>query len=143
MVEVVSEPVQESVEESIEKVVEEVVEPKAKLSAAELEELETLKKIKKKPLEVHHEYVSKLEEIIDTKPVEDKSKAKKTYKKKSEEEERRLRASELVTDKEYEIKIEYTDEELEEIERQQMLDNDAWEEEIDYEDYEDFYDDEE
>ena len=54
-----------------------------------------------------------------------------------------MRASELNTDKEYEIKIEYTDEELEEIERQQQMDDDSWEDDIDYEDYEDFYEDEE
>ena len=128
--------------ETAEEVVEQ--EPISEEKAEEInEDLETLKKIKKKPLEVHHEYVSKLETIADSKPAEEASKAKKTYKKKSEEDERRLRASELNTDKEYEIKIEYTDEELEEIERQQQMDDDSWEDDIDYEDYEDFYEDEE
>ncbi len=106
------------------------------------DELETLKKIKRsrKTVEVHHDYVSKLEDIADNKPVEEKAKPKR--KKKSDDDDRRLRPSELKTDKEYEIKIEYSDEELEEIERAQMED-DSWEDEIDYEDYEDFYDDEE
>lgn len=98
----------------------------------------------RKPLEVHHDYVSKLEEIVDApKMLDDKSKLKPKKRKEKEEEERRLRASELLKDKEYEIKIEYTEEELEEIERQKALENSEWEEEINYEDYEDFYEDEE
>ncbi len=122
-------------EAKVEEKVEEVKEEK-------VVELEKTPKRSRKPLEVHHEYVSKLEDIKDTKVVDPKDKPKR-FKKKTEEDERRLRASELDTDKEYEIKIEYSEEELEEIERQKALDEDAWDDEIDYEDYEDFYEDEE
>ena len=127
----------------IEKVAE-VKEDKVQEEKVE-KEAEVVAKKPRKPLEVHHEYVSKLEKISDSKTVastDDKSKFKRK-KKTTEEDERRLRASELDTDKEYEIKIEYSEEELEEIERQKMADEEAWDDEIDYEDYEDFYEDEE
>ena len=139
-VETVVEPVTEVV---IEKVAE-VKEDKVQEEKVE-KEAEVVAKKPRKPLEVHHEYVSKLEKISDSKTVastDDKSKFKRK-KKTTEEDERRLRASELDTDKEYEIKIEYSEEELEEIERQKMADEEAWDDEIDYEDYEDFYEDEE
>lgn len=139
-VETVVEPVTEVVIEKVAEVKEETVQD-AKVE----KEAEVVSKKPRKPLEVHHEYVSKLEKISDSKPVastDDKSKFKRK-KKTTEEDERRLRASELDTDKEYEIKIEYSDEELEEIERQKMADEEAWDDEIDYEDYEDFYEDEE
>lgn len=130
-IEIKTEPVEEKIVEA-EKIVEE-----------KPVEVEKVKKTRK-PLEVHHDYVSKLEKIVETKPIiDDKDKSKFKRKKFTEEEERRLRASELDTDKEYEIKIEYTAEELEEIERQKQLEDAAWDDEIDYEDYEDFYESEE
>lgn len=98
-------------------------------------------KAPKKPLEVHRDYVSKLEKLVEVKQPVEKKEIKR--KKKSEEEERRLRASELVKDKDYEIKIEYTEEELAEIAKQQELEKSGWEDEVDYDEYEAFYEDEE
>ena len=98
-------------------------------------------KAPKKPLEVHRDYVSKLEKLVEVKQPVEKKEIKR--KKKSDEEERRLRASELVKDKDYEIKIEYTEEELAEIAKQQELEKSGWEDEVDYDEYEAFYEDEE
>lgn len=119
------------------------IEKKPVVEAAKpVEETPKVKK-ERKPLETHHEYVSKLEKIADNKPVVEKKEIKK--KKKGEEDERRLRPSEIKKDKDYEIKIEYTPEELAEIEKQQALDaaNKVWEEEVDYDEYDAFYEDEE
>lgn len=101
-------------------------------------------KRERKPLEAHHDYVSKLEKLADNKPVAPVKEAPKR-RKKGEEEERRLRPSELKKDKDYEIKIEYTPEELAEIARQQALEaeNATWEEEVDYDEFEEFYENEE
>ena len=66
-----------------------------------------------------------------------------TKKKKQEEEERRLRGSELKKDKDYEIKIEYTEEELAEIARNEAAEKSQWEDEIDFDEFEDYYEDEE
>lgn len=103
-------------------------------------------KVKKerKPVEVHHDYVSKLEKVAENKPIVKKEEIKKKPRK-GEEEERRLRPSEIKKDKDYEIKIEYTPEELAEIEKQQALDaaNATWEQEVDYDEYEAFYEEEE
>jgi len=103
-------------------------------------------KVKKerKPVEVHHDYVSKLEKVAENKPVIKKEEIKKKPRK-GEEDERRLRPSEIKKDKDYDIKIEYTPEELAEIEKQQALDaaNATWEQEVDYDEYEAFYEKEE
>lgn len=124
--------------------VEQVVELEVKKVVVE-KVAEPVKEVKikapKKPLEVHRDYVSKLEKLVEVKPVLDKKEIKR--KKKSEEEERRLRPSELVKDKDYEIKIEYTEEELAEIAKQQELEKSGWEDEVDYDEYEAFYEDEE
>jgi transcription termination/antitermination protein NusA len=120
--------------------VETKVEPVVKEKVAEpVKEVKI--KAPKKPLEVHRDYVSKLEKLVEVKQPVEKKEIKR--KKKSEEEERRLRASELVKDKDYEIKIEYTEEELAEIAKQQELEKSGWEDEVDYDEYEAFYEDEE
>lgn len=118
-----------------------VVEPKPVKEPVKAVEKPKVKR-ERKPLETHHEYVSKLETIAENKPVVKKEEIKKK-KKVSDEEERRLRASELNKDKDYEIKIEYTDEELAEIAKQQELESSTWEEEVDYDEYDAFYDEEE
>ncbi len=132
-----SEPVQEVVEEA--KVVE-VVETKA--APKPVEKVEKPKK-ERKPLEVRHDYVSKFEAIADNKPATEKKETFKRKTKKQEEEERRLRPSELKKDKDYEIKIEYTEEELAEIALRDAVENKQWDDEIDFDEFEDYYEDEE
>lgn len=100
-------------------------------------------KRERKPLEVRHDYVSKFEAIADNKPVPEKKELVKRKTKKQEEEERRLRGSELKKDKDYEIKIEYTEEELAEIARSEAAEKSQWEDEIDFDEFEDYYEDEE
>jgi len=100
-------------------------------------------KRERKPLEVRHDYVSKFEAIADNKPVLEKKEPLKRKTKKQEEEERRLRGSELKKDKDYEIKIEYTEEELAEIARNEAAEKSQWEDEIDFDEFEDYYEDEE
>ena len=99
-----------------------------------------VKKVKK-PLERKADYVSKFETLADaSKPVEVKAAPKKKSKK--EEEERKLRAADLRKDKDYEIKVEYTEEELAEIEKQNQVETFV-EEEIDYDQFDEYYEDEE
>jgi N utilization substance protein A len=63
-------------------------------------------------------------------------------KSKKEEEERKLRAADLRKDKDYEIKVEYTEEELAEIEKQNQVET-VVEDEIDYDQFDEYYEDEE
>lgn len=99
-----------------------------------------VKKVKK-PLERRADYVSKFETLADAaKPVETKAAPKRKSKK--EEEERKLRAADLRKDKDYEIKVEYTEEELAEIEKQNQVETFV-EEDIDYDQFDEYYEDEE
>jgi transcription termination/antitermination protein NusA len=126
-------PVTERVVES-EKPVEVKVKPEPKPEPV------VVKKVKK-PLERKADYVSKFETLADaSKPVEVKAAPKKKSKK--EEEERKLRAADLRKDKDYEIKVEYTEEELAEIEKQNQVETFV-EEEIDYDQFDEYYEDEE
>jgi N utilization substance protein A len=102
-----------------------------------------VKKVKK-PLERKTEYVSKFETLADAaKPVEKKEVIVKRRPSKKEEEERKLRSADIRKDKDYEIKIEYTAEELAEIEKQNAQAEPVFEEDIDYDQYDEFYEDEE
>jgi len=102
-----------------------------------------VKKVKK-PLERKTEYVSKFETLADvSKPVEKKEAPIKRKPSKKEEEERKLRSADIRKDKDYEIKIEYTPEELAEIEKQNAQAEPVFEEDIDYDQYDEFYEDEE
>lgn len=111
-----------------------------KVEAAEPVKAEPKVKKAKKPLAVRHDYVSKFEAIADNKPAAEPKPVVKKKTKKQEEEERRLRASELKKEKDYEIKIEYTEEELAEIARQEAQ-SAQWDD-IDLDEFEDFYEDE-
>lgn len=119
---------------------EKVIVEKPKVKVEEV--IEKPKK-ERKPLEVRHDYVSKFEAIADNKAVPEKKELLKRKTKKQEEEERRLRPSELKKDKDYDIKIEYTPEELAEIALKDAVENKQWEDEIDFDEFEDYYEDEE
>ena len=137
---VVQEPVRE------EPAVETVAEPeevKVEEPAEEpAQEQETVKKRKPK-LEKASEYVSKYEELADARKSQQQtttSKRKKTTKEDEEAAELRKKLEEL-RNQEYQIKPEYTEEELEDFNND---DEEHWyDEDIDYDDYDDYYDDEE
>lgn len=131
----------QNVEEPVQ--VEEVkVEKQEKVKPVEKVVVEKPKK-ERKPLEVRHDYISKFEAIADNKPLPEKKEIVKRKTKKQEEEERRLRPSELKKDKDYEIKIEYTEEELAEIALRESVEQSQWDDEIDFDEFEDYYEDEE
>ncbi len=99
------------------------------------------KAVKKEPKE-RPVYISRLETVIDApKTLEKKDEKPVRRKPKADAEERRLRASDIRKDKDYDIKPEYTPEELEEIAKQQEIEakNTWYEEEIDFDEFEDFY----
>lgn len=125
--------------------VEEVVEAPVEVKDEPVEQPQPIKVKKvKKPLERKTEYVSKFETLADAaKPVEKKEVIVKRRPSKKEEEERKLRSADIRKDKDYEIKIEYTAEELAEIEKQNAQAEPIFEEDIDYDQYDEFYEDEE
>ena len=127
-------------------ITKETVEEVKPVEVKEVKPVEKVEKVKKerKPLEVRHDYVSKFEAIADNKPATvEKKEPFKRKTKKQEEEERRLRPSELKKDKDYDIKIEYTEEELAEIALKDAVENKQWDDEIDFDEFEDYYEDEE
>ncbi len=132
---VVAEPVAEEVREA-EETVEEVP------SEEPVQEQETVKKRKPK-LEKASEYVSKYEELADARKSQQQttsSRRRKTTKEDEEAAELRRKLEEL-RNQEYQIKPEYTEEELEDFNND---DEEHWyDEDIDYDDYDDYYDDEE
>ena len=126
--EVVKEEVKEEVKEAAE-VKEEVAEEEAKPQ-----------KRTRKPLQERTEYVSKFEDYAGSgAPVEQKASKKK---KKDDDSDRKVRSADMRKDKEYEIKIEYSDEELAEIEEYNASLEENWDEDIDYDEYDEYYDDE-
>jgi len=133
------------VEEEVEEAVEEVEEETAEVVEEVVEEEKEKTKKKKVDLTPKTTYVSKFEEFADANRSEDKPAETKKKKRKDDENERRLRAEELDTDKEYEIKPEYTQEELDEIAAQlEEEENDSWiNEDIDFDEYDSYYDDDE
>lgn len=124
---VVEEPVKE---EKKEEVVEE----------APVEEVKEVTKRRKPKLEKASDYVSKYEELADAKKSSQQktsSKRKKTTKEDEEAAELRKKLEELKK-QQYEIKPEYSEEELEEFNNEE---DDHWyDEDVDYDDYDDFYD---
>ncbi|KAF0226060.1 MAG: N utilization substance protein [Erysipelotrichaceae bacterium] len=102
-----------------------------------------VKKVKK-PLERKTEYVSKYETLAEAaKPAPKVEAVIKRRPSKKEEEERKLRSADIRKDKDYEIKIEYTPEELAEIEKLNQQVEPVFDEDIDYDQYDEFYEDEE
>ena len=100
-------------------------------------------KIEKKPLAPKAEYHSKFEDFADASKKEEKVEVKKH--KKKEDTERRVRAEDLEK-KEYDedVKPFYSEEELEEIEAQEQAEEDnTWiNDDIDFDEYDEYYDEE-
>ena len=132
-------------EEAVETpVIEEVEEPKEEVKEEVIEEAKEEEAKPKKERKVHtSDFVSKFEDFADASKAPKEETVTKRRRRKGEEDERRLRASELKKDKDYDIKPEYTDEELEEIElAQEMEDENSWinDDDIDFDEYDDYYD---
>jgi N utilization substance protein A len=124
-------PVERVYAKPVERTVEKPAEPKVK--------------IPKKELGDRSGYVSRLEAVIEAPKTHEKKEEKPIKRKpKTEAEERRLRASDIRKDKDYDIKPEYTPEELAEIAKQQELEakNTWYEEEIDFDEFENYYEEE-
>ncbi|MBQ4252788.1 MAG: transcription termination/antitermination protein NusA, partial [Erysipelotrichaceae bacterium] len=106
----------------------------------EPEEKETTKKRKPK-LEIKaNEYVSKYEELADAKKAskQTSSSRRKKASKEEEENEELKKKLEALKARDYDIKPEYSEEELEEFNND---DDDHWyDEDVDYDDYDEFYD---
>ncbi len=98
-------------------------------------------KEEKEELKPRTTYVSKFEEIADVsnKKVEQNKKKKR----KKDDDERKLRPSELDRSKEYDFKVEYSDDELYEIEAlEEEFEANSWieDDEIDFDEYDSYYD---
>ena len=133
-------PVEEPVieEEKKEEPVVEEVKP-----AEEPAEEEKITKKRKPKLEIKaSDYVSKYEELADAKKsTQEKTSSRKKKNTREDEEEAELRKKlEALKNREYEIKPEYSEEELEEFNSD---DDDHWydDDDVDYDDYNEFYDD--
>ena len=137
------ETVVEAVEEKVESVVEtvkEIVETVAetvKETVKPQEEAE--EKRVKKPVVKKDTYVSKFEKIFDNKPAQTEAAPKKRRNNKQDED-RKLRPTELKKDKDYEFKPIYSEEELEEIKRNEEVDEYEFYDDIDYDEFDEFYD---
>ncbi len=137
----------EVVEETVEETTEEEPVEEVKEEVSEEEVVEAKPKRKKADLEAiaqKNDYVSAFEKFANTsKPKQDKPKRKK---RKSDDDEIKVRnkdlASQLRKDLDTSnVKPVYTEEELEEIERQEMLEEES-QYDIDYDEYEDYYNEE-
>ncbi|MCF0109238.1 MAG: transcription termination/antitermination protein NusA, partial [Erysipelotrichaceae bacterium] len=94
------------------------------------------KKLEKKT----DEYVSKFEKLAEVNKPAAKADTKK--KKKKEEDDHKVRAKELLKDKEYDIRPVYSEEELEEIRLREEMELDAqYADDVDYDEYDEYYDD--
>lgn len=139
---VVAEPVKEEAP-AVEEPVREVKKEEKKEEVVEetpVEETKEVTKRRKPKLEKASEYVSKYEELADAKKSAKQtttSKRKKVNKEAEEEAELKKKLEELKK-QQYEIKPEYSEEELEEFNNEE---DDHWyDEDVDYDDYDDFYD---
>ena len=136
--------VEEKAEEPKEEVKEEVKEEPVKVEEKKAEEpvVEKPKKAPRKPLTPKTEYKSKFEDFADASKKEEASAPTKRRRKKDDED-RRVRAEDLEK-KEYDEKSRpvYSEEELEEIEAAEMMEEEnSWinDDDIDFDEYEDYY----
>ncbi len=91
----------------------------------------------RKPLTARTDYVSKFEEYADAEVINETKSTKS--KKKKDDEERKARSADIRKDLDYEIRPEYSEEELAEIEDSQY-DEEYWDDDIDYDEYDSYYD---
>jgi len=117
----------------------------------EVDDSEKVVEKKRKPRLVKAtEYVSKFEALADAKKTETKSekpvgrytkpKGKDFDKPNKADEDRKLRLKDMLKDKDYEIRPEYSEEELEEIKLQEEKESQGWyDDEVDFDEFEDYY----
>ncbi len=139
--EVVVPTVEEVVEEVVE-TVEEIVEDVPMFE--EVVEEKVVEKKRKPKLEVKaSDYVSKFEALADASRSnkEQVKSSKPKYKEDKKEEDFKVKAKDMKENMDYAIRIEYSDEELEEIKRQEEMENESWyDDDIDFDEYDSYYD---
>jgi transcription termination/antitermination protein NusA len=127
----------------IDEQVEEVVVPQPE--PVQEQEKKPVEKRVKREIKPRTAYVSKFEKLADASVSEKKDQVapKRKYKDK-EEHEPKIDVVELLKQKDYEIKPEYTEEELEEIRRKEEAERaSSWiEDEIDFDEFDDYYEEE-
>ncbi|MDE6475411.1 MAG: transcription termination factor NusA [Erysipelotrichaceae bacterium] len=131
-----------------ESVVEEVVEDVAEEVVEEADDFEKAAKIVKEKQKVEginikekQEYVSKFETFADSSVKQEEKTVKVKYKKVEEKEEPRRKATFDLSKKDYEMKPIYSQEELDEIARQEAeeAENDWINDDIDFDEYDEYY----
>lgn len=129
--------------DEVEPIEEVIVEPDIDVKAEKVIEEVIVEPVKKpkRTIRQRQEYVSKFEALADVSKQNKQETTKKRYKKKSEEDElKRVNTAELLQELEYEIKPTYTPEELAELD---MDDEDSeWYDNVDYDEFDDYYDQE-
>lgn len=121
--------------------VEEVKQPEVKVEPKKEEPVKEVVKPTKKERE-RKEYVSRFEKLADVTVAKAQPEVKEYKKRKNvKEDDRKLRPKDLKKDKDYELKPVYSEEELEEIRKNQELEEaNSWiEDEIDFDEYDEFY----
>ncbi|MEG0328766.1 MAG: transcription termination factor NusA, partial [Erysipelothrix sp.] len=133
----------EAIEEIVDLVVEETIEETVEEESTEESEEEKVKVSRKDVFKPRTDYVSKFEQLAGA-PKQQEPAARRRYNKRdNREEEKPVNTSELLKEMEYEIVPEYTEEELLEVKKREQAEENSWyEEEIDFDEYDDYYDQE-
>lgn len=131
------------VEDVVEKEEEKIIEDVPLFEEVEEKVVEKRRKPTIKPKV--SDYVSKFEALADAsrqdKTVTKPAKSKNNDKSKEREEDRKIKLADMLRDKDYSIRPEYSEEELEEIRRQEELESQDWyEDDIDYDEFDSYYD---
>ena len=134
-------------DEDTAEIMDEYVEPEEEKEETELEKAARIAKEKQRleglNVKEKQEYKSKFEELADAKTKQEPAAAAKPkYKKYEEKEEPRRKATFDLNKKDYGMKPIYSEEELAEIEREQMEEeeNDWIHDDIDFDEYDEYYD---
>lgn len=96
-----------------------------------------------KKVETKNVYVSKFEELANASSIIKRKEETKKKRRKKDEEDRKLRPNEINRDKDYDFKVEYSEDELEEIEAMQEEEQaNSWieDDDIDFDEYDEYYD---
>ena len=116
---------------------------KIQLKKKEVDEMEELARIakqnrKEKTIADVKEYTSKFESMADASNKQEEPQVSKPKKEKVEEEKKPVEVKKFNYE---DMKPIYSDEELAEIEEQEYEDENAWDDDVDYEEYDEYYDD--
>lgn len=120
---------------------EKEVAPVATPEPVETEETKAAKVKRTDIFKPRTEYVSKFEKLASaSRSKEEERPARRKYKKEERVEEKPVNTAELLREMEYEIVPEYTPEELEEIRAREAAENNSWyTEDIDFDEFDDYY----